>query len=272
MGLAINAHSAPPKFSGSMELQELSDVIEAIGTNSFAVKVLSCLDRIVGADDCAIYELTDRDLRQVASSNPDGPAFMKRAEVSVYQIKRRLSQIGKTSARLESFDLLPAVSGGVGRKRQRITICSRKLNFGYCLQILCSVQADDDFDDGIVILRTIADLLMSIIVKHAEVSKPRWDPVPALSSLAEIHKCLLDVTNLSHRQGEVCARILYGLSSCGIALDLGIGKESVVTYRKRAYQRLGISTQRELLMLYLAHWNVVRGYDTEGGIAPLTVN
>ena len=47
------------------------------------------------------------------------------------------------------------------------------------------------------------------------------------------------------------ARILYGLSAAGIAVDLGIGIESVTTYRKRAYRRLGIATQRELLVWYL---------------------
>src|SRR5262249_55197346 len=78
---------------------------------------------------------------------------------------------------------------------------------------------------------------------------------PALSSLPAISQCLHDAGELSQRETDVCARILYGLSYYGIALDLGIGKESVMTYRKRAYKRLGIGSQRELLIWYLARWS-----------------
>ena len=53
--------------------------------------------------------------------------------------------------------------------------------------------------------------------------------------------------------------MLYGLSTVGIALDLEIGEESVKTYRKRAYQRLRIGTERELLTWYLALWSTWRG-------------
>ena len=53
----------------------------------------------------------------------------------------------------------------------------------------------------------------------------------------------------------MCARILYGLSSVGIALDLTVSEETVKTYRKRAYQRLAIGSERELLTWYLAHWS-----------------
>jgi len=57
-----------------------------------------------------------------------------------------------------------------------------------------------------------------------------------------------------------CSRILYGLSSIGISLDLGAGEESAKTYRKRAYQRLRIGSERELLHWYLAQWSAWRGH------------
>ena len=56
---------------------------------------------------------------------------------------------------------------------------------------------------------------------------------------------------LPRRELEVCARILYGISSEGIALELGISEQTVITYRKRTYERLGIATSRELLLWYL---------------------
>jgi DNA-binding CsgD family transcriptional regulator len=70
-----------------------------------------------------------------------------------------------------------------------------------------------------------------------------------------IEGCLaLSSPRLARREAEVCARILYGMTSLGIALDLGIGEESAMTYRKRAYNRLNIGSQRELLLWYLDQW------------------
>jgi DNA-binding CsgD family transcriptional regulator len=54
---------------------------------------------------------------------------------------------------------------------------------------------------------------------------------------------------LTPRELDVCARTLIGLTAEGIALDLNIKKSSVFTYRKRAYARLGISSQNQLFRL-----------------------
>jgi DNA-binding CsgD family transcriptional regulator len=57
---------------------------------------------------------------------------------------------------------------------------------------------------------------------------------------------------LTARELEVCERILLGYTSIGIGLDLDIALSSVLTYRKRAYQKLGIGTQAQLFALCLA--------------------
>jgi DNA-binding CsgD family transcriptional regulator len=54
---------------------------------------------------------------------------------------------------------------------------------------------------------------------------------------------------LTPREIDVCARALLGMTAEGTALDLDIKKSSVVTYRKRSYERLGISSQHELFRL-----------------------
>jgi DNA-binding NarL/FixJ family response regulator len=63
--------------------------------------------------------------------------------------------------------------------------------------------------------------------------------------------------SLSSREAEVCARIVFGLSVIGIASDLNIEESTVVSYRRRAYDRLGIATYRELLGLYLETWQAM---------------
>lgn len=55
--------------------------------------------------------------------------------------------------------------------------------------------------------------------------------------------------SLTQREQEVCARATMGMSVEATALDLGIAKTSVMTYRKRGYQRLGITSVHELCAL-----------------------
>jgi DNA-binding CsgD family transcriptional regulator len=56
---------------------------------------------------------------------------------------------------------------------------------------------------------------------------------------------------LTPRERQICARAAMGISVEGAALDLGIGTSSVLTYRKRAYHRLGVSSAYELARLVL---------------------
>jgi DNA-binding CsgD family transcriptional regulator len=57
---------------------------------------------------------------------------------------------------------------------------------------------------------------------------------------------------LPQREREVCARAARGMSVEATALDLRIGKASVLTYRRRAYYRLRVSSPIELCSL-VAH-------------------
>lgn len=73
------------------------------------------------------------------------------------------------------------------------------------------------------------------------------DPATGRPSLRVMSERLQHMDRgLSEREIEVCSRILVGLTAEGISHELGIGLTSVITYRKRAYGKLGISSQSEL--------------------------
>jgi len=99
----------------------------------------------------------------------------------------------------------------------------------------------------------LGPLLLSIVAKHDSLVASRTPPPQPFDSLATIEKAIgVNAPALTVRQAQVCARILHGLSTTGIALDLGIGEETVVTHRKQAYQRLGIANRFELGRWYMA--------------------
>jgi DNA-binding CsgD family transcriptional regulator len=57
---------------------------------------------------------------------------------------------------------------------------------------------------------------------------------------------------LAKRELDVVRGVLEGCTAVEIAEALGIKPASVVTYQKRAYQRLGVSNQRQLFALCLS--------------------
>ena len=54
---------------------------------------------------------------------------------------------------------------------------------------------------------------------------------------------------LTAREIQVCARAANGMSVEATALDLGIAKTSILTYRQRAYHRLNVTSPYELCSL-----------------------
>jgi LuxR family transcriptional regulator, activator of tox operons len=96
----------------------------------------------------------------------------------------------------------------------------------------------------------ISGLLFSFLVRHAPAG-PRAD---ARSLRKPFEQCLMQVSKgITPRETQVCAAIAVGMSSAGIASDLNISLNTVLTYRKRAYARLAISSQNELLRLLYTH-------------------
>ena len=138
----------------------------------------------------------------------------------------------------------------------RLLLCERSSDGIVGLSLLRSGNLGAFSGSDIDRLCQVATTMLAMARKHVGRSLPMPDLSLALTSLSEIEACLADASiAFSPREAQVCARIIYGVSSTGIALELGIGEETVMTYRKRAYQRLGIATQRELIVWYIDLWN-----------------
>jgi len=94
-------------------------------------------------------------------------------------------------------------------------------------------------------LRAIAPAIGASVARHFQRSAT---PDQSLATLFATRAPLADLTP---REREVCRRILEGFSSEAISQALGISVHSTLTYRKRAYGRLGISSQSELFAIVL---------------------
>jgi DNA-binding CsgD family transcriptional regulator len=100
-------------------------------------------------------------------------------------------------------------------------------------------------------LGVCSPLLFALVDKHAALSTrpgaPRLRGEPLIEHLER--KLAAMPGRLPPRQLAVCARTVAGMTARGIALELGVGVASVVTHRRRAYERLGVATGAELSAL-----------------------
>jgi LuxR family transcriptional regulator, activator of tox operons len=93
------------------------------------------------------------------------------------------------------------------------------------------------------------DLLIDLVCRHALSSQQ--DPV-ALHSIDQYVRALERLNaGLTSREAQVCAGIVSGLHSAEIGTSLGVSINTVRTLRRRAYARLCVSSQNELLRLIL---------------------
>jgi len=94
-------------------------------------------------------------------------------------------------------------------------------------------------------LEAIAPAIAASVARHfQEAGTPD-------QSLAALFATRPPLSALTPREQEVCRRILAGFSSEAISQALRISLHSTLTYRKRAYERLGISSQNELFAIVL---------------------
>jgi DNA-binding CsgD family transcriptional regulator len=96
-------------------------------------------------------------------------------------------------------------------------------------------------------LSGLAPALTAIVARHCQTR----DTAGPAEKLEKLFATAGRFKALTTREKEVCLRILSGYGSEAISGELGVSLHSTFTYRKRAYEKLGISSQNELFGIVL---------------------
>jgi DNA-binding CsgD family transcriptional regulator len=246
----------------------LAQLVDGIGTDQFGFRLISLLHDVCGADHCAAFQIGNESISALVVGSIDpGQSSITYAERYVKEgfwrrdpaIPLAREQLGMATTGMAHLDLNDIRYSALRSRvfpevHDRVLVCARRDSVDFGLSVVCTNSTKQFATDGIGLLADLCDVLVSAITKHVSVLLHKSSAASALTNLSEIENCILARSVLPRREMEVCARILYGLSSTGIGLDLGVGEESVRTYRKRAYQRLQIGSERELLKWYLSQW------------------
>ena len=102
--------------------------------------------------------------------------------------------------------------------------------------------------EDFALLATLADLSVAAIEKHEALTA-----LPFADDQYDryCNRLALRAPHLSTRERQVCAQIVLGNRSHVIAHKLGLSMNTVLSHRRRAYAKLGISSQNELFRMLL---------------------
>jgi len=249
--------------SALCRLDAFAPAIAALGHGDFASELLAALNRSVPVDHACLMRVVDRARPPVLESaswrggthvahvqrayldglyrfdpNLDRPL---RSAIAVMLLRRdelAHPEYRETFVRAGLIERLTVATSGEGQ---------------LVLLNLYRLETSGSFAVAeIAIVEEMSQFLAALALKHVGAlgmllrSRNRADRIAALA--ARLHA---RDGRLTLRERDVLARVMLGMTSEGIALDLGIGLNTVLTYRKRAYARLGVTNQAELFSLCL---------------------
>ena len=265
--VAVTFDPSDERLSGAPGVaMGLAGLIARIGLPEFNLQATSFLQAMTGACQYVVYRYEHGRCGLVMAGQVDDspkPQAIARRYVERYWRRDMLVRRSATrviSDRLQLYRLTPEDIPDRDFRRECYEVADT------CEQITLHWRGDD----GAISLNafrtrkngafsapdierfaSFAAPLLACMDRHAQLTREDR----AISAQIDAHAVAARLRDLgcglTRREIEVCVGIVRGLTFRSIADDLGISAHSVTTYRRRAYDRLGISSQAELFALCL---------------------
>ena len=238
----------------------LSDLVGDVATPTFPRRVFEEVNSVWGCEHLSAFAFTGKqDPRPILTEDRQGDALARSCGtryVNTYWKFDPVNALRHTETGAKFVALIDASDIGSADYRRE---CYTRVNLGRRLT-LSLAEGGTEYrlniykdarelmsDRWIEALQKSADLLMALLRRHyaEDVSRPDSSALKFMDRLRAVSP------SMPKRELQVCAQIARGVTSEGIACELGIGTNTVLTYRKRAYARLNISSQNELLRLIM---------------------
>ena len=239
---------------------DVTSAVLAIGRPDFPAILIDTLRRQAGVGHCMVFGLTRAgaancllDIGNIPTGGDLGAAYAGQFHES--DPNRDALFEGEDSAPIVLPSFAPRMYGAHYRKiffkdSDIVDKCATAIWTGdTCFYVnFYRITAQGRFGDAErARLKTIAPAIGASVARHfQQVTTATPD-----QSLAALFATRTPLAALTPREQDVCRRILLGFSSEAISQALGISLHSTLTYRKRAYERLGISSQNELFAIVL---------------------
>jgi len=240
----------------------LGRLIEVVGTPRFEDEIFATARGAFNCEHISALSISDAASPRILMSATNGPMAIPHDVAEKYVIRYwdldPANHAPDSLARHQSFGLRIVADEDITDDRyrhecytayqliERISIVRRNANSVYRLNFYAGGHrfAESDVSN----MMNSADLLLALLVKHDATGFETTEERAAASFRSRLR---LVSPKMPQRETEVCTAIMLGMTSEAIALKLGISVNTVLTYRKRAYGRLKISCQNELMRLVL---------------------
>lgn len=260
----MQVHDLNSAQRNNAHIRAMTEVIREVGRPSFAGNLFALAHEMIGADHVTAFCVAGPGMIRTVLAENDGSRPIARAVAERYvrhhwtcdPVQKMLSGrktlasgtghcvvVGMDAADVEHTEYRNDCYSSVDLDH-RLSIAHAR--GGATMRVNFYRKRGRDFSqDEVDRISDIADLVIAAVWRHDEqghipmdeASRQEW----FLQRLAGLYP------TLSERERQVCALSAIGLTSEGIALRLNIGLNTVLTYRKRAYRRLSISSQNELM-------------------------
>jgi DNA-binding CsgD family transcriptional regulator len=265
------------------DYRDVAELVGAIGAPEFPLALASWMRSHVAFDMIAIVvyrgshpplhihddfkgEQARNGLRQYLAQtyllNPFYQSHLKGMTSGVYRIRDLAPDHYLQSEVYRSYEIIILETEEIGyitrdwpRGLEEIDIAVT-LGAGETAEIGIYSSEPGSFDDAAIArLNRMLPLIEASFRQHWERIKARHAAERVLhdAGWAEAAYNSFGSDLLTNREREVMVLVLRGHSSDSIAAHLDITRATVKTHRKHAYDRLDISTQAELLSLFLQH-------------------
>jgi len=237
---------------------DITPAVLAIGRPDFPNVLIDTLRRQAGVGHCMVFALTRAgaascllDAGNIPTGGDLGAAYAGQFHESDPNRDALFEAEGSAPIVLPSF--APRMYGARYRKiffndSDIVDKCATAIWTGEtCFYVnFYRITSQGRFGDAErVRLQAIAPAIGASVARHFQQSAAPDQNLAALFAMRA------PLSTLTPREQEVCRHILSGFSSEAISQALGISLHSTLTYRKRAYERLGISSQNELFAIVL---------------------
>lgn len=280
-------NGAVTKGAGTRARDSVLDLVNAliglVGRPGFADRLLDALNRLLSVDHCVVFtfeegrgvgHLFTRGRMDAKDSEKLAADYVAGFHAEDPTITRLISQTDAPTAGPVRPDFSSQYGAAyVNRFFSRTQLVDKATTIGrvengivYCnfYRMAASGRfSAEDWD----LLEVVLPTLTALIARHYEIVRTAKGGEPASDDDGRFAKGLVHAVmrrsvepfdQLTARERDVCERIILGYSTTAMALDLEISETSVATYRKRAYAKLGISSQNELFLLCLSAAERVR--------------
>jgi len=237
-------------FTGMDEVA--GDLIQAIGRADLDAQLLTIADALIGADEVFAYAYSPGGApNPILSCDRSGRTDARPALYidRFYRLDPFLAQMSPTgpdhlARQISAWDIVdPDYRRECFDKPRFAEKLSYAARTGEAWTVLSFYRRHDRQTANIQTLSAFSTLALPVLRKHAELTAEARQP-PLARLLARLQR---RHPELSSREREVCVRTLMGQTAAEIGDHLGIQPSTALTYRRRAYERIGVSSAAQLV-------------------------